>query len=91
MKCTAEHDLVVELPCGRAIIPRAECARGISEGTTRDIAILSRVGRPVSFQVTDIQTEPITLSRRVAQEKVIAWALDTLQPGDILPARVTHL
>lgn len=89
--CTAEHDLVVELPCGRAIIPRAECARGISEGTTRDIAILSRVGRPVSFQVTDIQTEPITLSRRVAQEKVIAWALDTLQPGDILPARVTHL
>lgn len=89
--CTAEHDLIVELPCGRAVIPRVECARGIAEGTTRDIAILSRVGRPVSFLVTDAQASPIRLSRCLAQEQMIAWAFDTLQPGDILPARVTHL
>lgn len=89
--CTAEHDLIVELPCGRAVIPRTECARGIAEGTTRDIAILSRVGRPVSFVVTDTQARPIQLSRRLAQDRVIDWALKTLMPGDILPARVTHL
>ena len=53
VSCTAAHDLIVELPCGRAIVPRTECARGISEGTTRDIAILSRVGRPIAFEVTD--------------------------------------
>lgn len=89
--CTAEHDLVVELPCGRAVIPRTECARGIAEGTTRDIAILSRVGRPVSFVVTDAQSQPIRLSRRLAQEQTVAWVFDTLEPGDIIAARVTHL
>ena len=88
--CTAEHDLVVELPCGRAVIPRTECARGIAEGTTRDIAILSRVGRPVSFVVTDAQSQPIRLSRRLAQEQTVAWVFATLEPGDIIAARVTH-
>lgn len=91
VSCTAAHDLAVELPCGRAIIPRTECARGITEGTTRDIAILSRVGRPVAFEVVDALSTPILLSRRRAQERVIRWALDTLHAGDILSAKVTHL
>lgn len=91
VSCTAEHDLVVELPCGRAIIPRVACARGISEGTTRDIAILSRVGRPVAFEVVDALSTPILLSRKRAQDRVIRWALDTLHSGDILSAKVTHL
>ena len=91
VSCTAEHDLIVELPCGRAIIPRVECARGIAEGTTRDIAILSRVGRPVAFKVTDAQANPIRLSRRAAQEEALSWMLHTVFPGDILSARVTHL
>ena len=39
--CTTDHDLVVELPFGRGIIPRIEGAVGIAEGTTRDIALLS--------------------------------------------------
>ncbi len=91
ISCTAAHDLVVELPCGRAIIPRVECARGISEGTTRDIAILSRVGRPVSFEVVDPFSTPILLSRKRAQERVIDWAMHDLNTGDIISAKVTHL
>lgn len=91
ISCTAAHDLVVELPCGRAIIPRVECARGITEGTTRDIAILSRVGRPVSFEVVDALSTPILLSRKRAQERVIDWAMCELTAGDIISAKVTHL
>ncbi len=91
VSCTAEHDLVLELPCGRAVIPRTECARGIAEGTTRDIAILSRVGRPVAFEVIDPCSIPIRLSRKRAQDRVIAWAMQELTAGDILSAKVTHL
>lgn len=91
VSCTSGHDLIVELPCGRAIIPREECARGIAEGTTRDVAILSRVGRPVAFQVMRAQPNDIILSRRAAQEKVLAWALHTLTPGDLISASITHL
>lgn len=91
VSCTAAHDLIVELPCGRAIVPRTECARGISEGTTRDIAILSRVGRPIAFEVTDALAVPIVLSRKRAQDRVIQWALENLHAGDILSAKVTHL
>ena len=38
--CDAAHDLIVDLPNAHGIIPREEGALGISEGTTRDIAIL---------------------------------------------------
>ena len=45
--CDSEHNLVVDL-CGiRGIIPRNEGALGIAEGTTKDIAIISRTGKPV--------------------------------------------
>ena len=39
--CNSRHDLIVELPFGKGIIPRCEGAVGIEEGTTRDIALLS--------------------------------------------------
>ena len=68
--CDNEHNLIVNL-CGiKGIIPREEGAIGISDGTTRDIALISRVNKPVCFYVTDISDDNKTvfLSRKAVQE-----------------------
>ena len=56
--CDNEHNLIVDLKCMRGIIPREEGALGIREGTVRDIAIISRVNKPVCFIITDNLTYP---------------------------------
>lgn len=93
--CTGEHDIVVELPCGSGIIPREEGAVGIAEGTTKDIALLSRVGKPVCFKIINVcETENGTkyiLSRRAAQQQCLEEYISGLRSGDIIPAKVTHL
>lgn len=94
--CDAEHNLIVELGCMRGIIPRVEGAIGISEGTTRDIALISRVGKPVSFVVTQIKNDfngksVAILSRRIAQEKCLSYIVNNLKSGDIIDACITHL
>ncbi|MBO4866228.1 MAG: S1 RNA-binding domain-containing protein [Ruminococcus sp.] len=93
--CTTEHDLVVELPFGKGIIPRTEGAIGIAEGTTRDIALLSRVNKTVCFKVIDIVTDEngvtAVLSRRAAQEECLEKYISKLQCGDVIPAKITHL
>ncbi len=94
--CTGEHDLTVELGNGiTGIIPREEGAIGIAEGQVRDIALISRVNKPVCFVVTDIiQRDGKTvamLSRRQAQQLCMKEYISELEPGDIIPARVTHL
>ena len=53
--CDENHDLTVRLGDFTGRIPRAETALGIAEGSTRDIAILSRVGKPVSFTVIGLE------------------------------------
>lgn len=74
------------------LMPYEECADGVSEGQVRDIALITRVGRPVCFIVTDVPNEgPILVSRAAAQEKCKKLYLNTLLPGDTLPCRVTHL
>lgn len=52
--CDTGHNLVVDLGEIKGIIPRSEAALGIREGTVRDIAVISRVNKPVCFTVTDI-------------------------------------
>ena len=94
--CSAGHDLTVDLGGGlRGLIPREEAALGIAEGSTRDIAILSRVGRPVSFVVEALEERDGTLcprlSRRKAQRRALDALLETCRPGVILPAAVTHM
>ncbi|UQT47432.1 hypothetical protein M5E87_20845 [Flavonifractor plautii] len=75
--------------------PREEAALGIAEGTTREIAILSRVGKPVCFQITALEESGGVLrprlSRRRAQQAALDAMLAGLHPGCILPAVVTHL
>ena len=68
--CDEKHDLLVDLGCCTGHLPREECAIGIAEGETRDIAILSRVGKAVSFRVLDFLPSGMPLlSRRLAQEE----------------------
>ena len=94
--CDAEHNLIVDLGIMKGIIPREEGAIGISEGRTRDIALISRVGRPVAFVVKQIENydngnKKAILSRRIAQEKCLDYIINNLSVGDIINARITHL
>lgn len=96
VRCDARHNLYVEFPCMEGMIPREEGALGIAEGTTRDIALLSRVSRPAAFLVTGFESLPdgrmrALLSRKAAQQLCLDRYLRILRPGDILPARVTRL
>ena len=94
--CDNAHNLMLQLPCMRGWIPREEGAIGISEGTTRDIALIARAGKPVAFRILRIETddngEPYAvLSRRAVQEACWENYLSQLRAGDIIPAVVTHL
>lgn len=94
--CDAEHNMTVDLGCMKGIIAREDGAIGISDGSTRDIALISRVGRPVSFCVTAIKTDRYgklyaQLSRKKAQEICKREFLLNLTPGDIINAKITHL
>ena len=93
--CDSTHNLHVDLPCMRGIIPREEGAMGIQEGTTRDIALISRVNKPVCFSVQriahDAEGAYAVLSRRVQQQACQEEYISRLVPGDVIPARVTHL
>ncbi len=94
--CDSSHNLIVELPFGRAIIPREEGAIGISDGSTRDIAIISRVNKNVSFKVTEIRDDSCggfcaVLSRRAAQIECMENYIEKLSAGDVIDAKVTHL
>lgn len=93
--CHSDHSLTVALGPYQVRIPREEAASGIADGSTRDIAILSRVGKSVCALVTGFTEEdgalrPV-LSRRAAQEKARDYLLSTLSSGDVIPATVTHL
>ncbi len=93
--CTSSHDLIINLPCIRAIMPREEVCIGIKEGKTKDIAVISRVGKPVCFKVIgfkNISRERMAvISRRAAQESCINDYLSRLKSGAVIDATVTHI
>ncbi len=94
--CDCDHNLIVDLGIIKGIIPREEGAIGIAEGTTRDIALISRVGKSVSFIITDICEDEngekyALLSRKAAQIECLNHILNKKRIGDIIDAKVTHL
>lgn len=93
--CDCEHNLHIDLGFIHGIIPREECAVGIKEGTTRDIAIIARVNKPVRFIIEEIKEwcgkRTAFLSRKRVQEDFLSNGLTKLSPGDIIDARITHL
>lgn len=94
--CDGRHNLIVDLGCMKGIIKREEGARGIAEGKVRDIAVISRVGKPVCFYVESISYDSngvpyAMLSRRAVQEDCVQSYISRLVPGDVIDATVTHL
>ena len=91
-----QRQLRFDLGGVKAVMPFGQCADGAESGTVRDIAVLTRVGRPTCFVIEGMETgengQPYyLLSRAEAQRMCKAEYLDTLQPGDILPCTVTHI
>lgn len=96
MLCDREHNMHVDLGFAEGIIPRTEGAVGIIEGTVRDIALISKVGKRVCFRVVGFQKgengrRNIILSRRMAQLQCEKEYIDLLKCGEIIDARVTRL
>ncbi|MEM1485316.1 S1 RNA-binding domain-containing protein [Oscillospiraceae bacterium PP1C4] len=94
--CDSEHNLIVDMGIFRGIIPREEGALGIAEGTTRDIAIISKVNKSVCYRITGFHHAPDDtvipqLSRRAVQQDCLKNYIMKLTPGDIIDAKVTHL
>lgn len=91
IKCDEFHNLHVDLGNLKGIIPRDETALGLVEGRTKEIAIVSRVGKPVCFQVQSFDRRGTAiLSRKAAQSEAKNYFFSVLQPGDIIPARVQN-
>lgn len=94
--CDGDHNLIVDLGCMKGIIPREEGALGIKEGRVRDIAVISRVNRPVCFIIKSFQkgedgSSVAILSRCEAQKICMERYLKNCVPGDVINARITHL
>ena len=93
--CDEEMNLHVDLHGIVGIIPREEVCYSASGQTTKDIAIITRVGRPVCFKIISIESSRgqtvAYLSRREAQIDCMRNYISSLIPGDIISARVTHL
>jgi len=94
--CDSEnYDLRVDLGGVIGIIRREEVQLTGAGEELKNIAVITRVGRPVCFKVQYIDTSgrvPIAyLSRRAAQLECARCYISDLVRGDIIPAKVTHL
>ncbi len=93
--CDAQMRLHVDLGCMRGYIPREEAVWCRREEQIKDIAILTRVGKPVCFKVVGFGEERgeriALLSRKAAQAECAAYLFRNLRAGDVVAAKVTHL
>ena len=79
-----QRQLRFDLGGVKAVMPFGQCADGAESGTVRDIAVLTRVGRPTCFVIEGMETgengQPCyLLSRAEAQRMCKAEYLDTHQ------------
>ena len=92
---SSSFDLFLDLGICKGVIPKSEVLWSEDGREPRDIAVITRVGKAVSFVVERIEysdtKEPIAyLSRKKAQELCIKNYLNHLDIGDVIDARVTH-
>lgn len=93
--CDSDRHLRVKLGDIEGIIPKIECVytNGLPE---KDIAIISRVGKPVCFKVKGIEYDEYgvpraLLSRRDAQKDCMREHISRLRNGDVIEAKITRL
>ncbi len=94
--CDSDLSVTVDLGCMRGILLKDEVAMCALGENVKDIAVITRVGKPVCFCVKSIERDlygqPVAyLSRRAAQQECAREFLQTLHVGDIVDAKVTHL
>ena len=85
------YTLHIDLGGIDGIIYREDCVYGEKP---KDIAIITRVGKPVCFKVMELKTingrQTAILSRKEAQRECIENYIASLTCGKIIPARITH-
>lgn len=93
--CDSEHNLHLRFNNIKAIIPRKYAALGIMENSIKDVAIITRVNKSVSFKVLSVIEENgnplVILSRRDAQLECLEYIMNEYVPGKVIDARITHL
>ncbi len=93
--CDGQMRLHVDLYGVKGIIEREEAILCRNDEPIKDIAVITRVGKPVCFKVIGMTVEdgkPVAiLSRRLAQLECLRNYLSGLVCGDIIQAKVTHL
>ena len=93
--CDSQMRLHVDLRCAKGIIEPEEAVWCRAGEERKDIAVITRVGKPVAFRVLSIEHQNgewiARLSRRLAQKDCMEQYLSPLRPGDIIPSRITHL
>ena len=91
-----EHRLRFELGGQRGYMPFTECL-DVPEGESiKDIAVLTRVGRPTCCVITGTTQDEngedaYLLSRAAAQRLCRRQYLDPLEAGSVIPCTVTHI
>lgn len=95
MLCDSRLRLHVDLYGMIGIIDKQEALFSTDGAPPKDIAIITRVGKPVCFKVMGFTVENgkevAILSRREAQKACYTQYISDLLPGDVMEARVTHL
>ncbi len=93
--CDSSLCLHVDLGETVGIMEKKECVYCRSGESIKDIAVITRVGKPISFKVIGFRRENgktvALLSRRAAQEECQKKYISALRAGDIIYSRVTHL
>lgn len=93
--CDSRMRLHVDLYGITGIIEKKEALYSTDGKEIKDIAVITRVGKPVCFKVMGFMREDgrevAILSRREAQKECIGSCLCDMIAGDIVEARVTHI
>ena len=93
--CDSSMRLHIELGGVMGIMERSEALFCRPGESIKDIAVITRVGKPICFKIIGFRKESGTvtpiLSRRAAQEECNRIFLAALRAGDIIRAKVTHL
>lgn len=92
--CDGAWNLHVDLISAEGILPAEEALFCRPGETRKDVALITRVGKPVAFFIKRLEERDgklvAYLSRKEAQEKCQNDLFSHRRPGDIIFARVTH-
>ncbi len=93
--CDGDLRLHVDLGAAQGILEPDEAVFCRPGESRKDIAIVSRVGKPIAVRILSLERihdrVVARLSRRLAQKDCMEKRLLSLRPGDLIEAKVTHM